>query len=203
MGWGGWWFLGGKDLKEELPPEPIVPLPPEFVLDDVPLNKENNMGMKISQKGIDFIKQQEGLRTSSYLDSVGVWTIGYGTIMVNGKKVTANMHCSPLSAEQWLKEEIEKVIEPAINKLVKVPINQDMFDVFCSFCYNLGTGAFSTSTMLKMLNAKDYANAAAQILRWNKGKVNGRWTVITGLDNRRKAEYSILSKAITEFITSK
>lgn len=156
--------------------------------------------MKISQKGVDFIKQEEGFRSTSYLDSVGIWTIGYGTIRVNGKKVGKDMHCSQLAAEEWLKQEIELIIEPEINRLVKVKINQDIFDVFCSFCYNLGTGAFAGSTMLKMLNAGDYEGASKQILRWNKGKDKGRWKVITGLDNRRKREYAIFAKAITTLV---
>lgn len=154
--------------------------------------------MKISQKGLDFIKLKEGFRGTAYLDSVGVWTIGYGTIKVNGIPVKRGDTCTKQQAEEWLLDEVHKHIEPNINSLVKVKITQDIFDVFCSFCYNLGCGSLSTSTMLKMLNAGDYKGAAAQILRWNKGKVNGKWVVIDGLDNRRKAENEIFVASIND-----
>lgn len=197
MGWGGWWFLGGKDLREELPAEPVVPVPVDFGVNDVPITKENEMGkMNISQKGVELIQREEGFRNKAYLDSVGVWTIGYGTIKMKGVPVKKGDICSKAEAYEWLMDEINEDIVPHINRLVKVPLTQDMFDVLCSFIYNLGWPAFAKSTLLKMLNAGDYAGAGDQILRWNKGRVNGQMVAIDGLTNRRKREREIFVASI-------
>ena len=154
--------------------------------------------MMISKKGLDFIKLAEGVKLNAYQDSVGIWTIGYGTIRHDGQPVRKGDTCTPNQAEAWLSSHIATEVEPHINKLVKVKITQDMFDVFCSFIYNLGWGAFSTSTMLKLLNAGDYKGAAAQILHWNKEKKGDVFVVSRGLDKRRKDEYEIFVASIND-----
>jgi lysozyme len=58
--------------------------------------------------------------------------------------------------------------EQAISKLVKVRVNYNQFDALVSLCYNIGPRAFSTATLLQMLNCGDYAGAADEFLRWNK-----------------------------------
>lgn len=42
---------------------------------------------KIDKAGIDFIKKWESFRSVSYLDSVNVWTVGYGSTRINGRPV--------------------------------------------------------------------------------------------------------------------
>jgi hypothetical protein len=71
--------------------------------------------------------------------------------------------------------------------VVKVPLTQNQFDALVSLVYNIGQTAFSNSTLLKKLNAKDYQGAADQFLRWNKG--GGK--VMKGLVRRREAERAL------------
>jgi len=142
---------------------------------------------KIGQLGLDLIKVSEGFYSKAYKDPIGIPTIGYGTIKVDGKPVTMGMTCTKEQAEQWLIEHIEHECGAAISTLVKVPINQEIFDSLCSFIYNLGIGNFRSSTLLKLLNAKDYEGAANQFLRWNRA--GGK--VYKGLTTRRNNEREI------------
>lgn len=146
--------------------------------------------MNTSQTGIDLIKGFEGKRLVAYDDGVGVWTIGYGTIKYpNGVRVKKGDTCTEVQAETYLKSDLVK-FENAINRLVKVPLNQNQFDALSSFTYNLGETNLSKSTLLRKLNAKDYKVAADQFLVWNKA--GGR--VLTGLVRRREAERSLFLK---------
>lgn len=141
--------------------------------------------MKVTgQKGLDLIKQFEGLRLKAYDDGVGVWTIGYGTIRYpNGVKVKRGDTCTKEQAEQYLKTDLDS-FENVINTKVKVPLTQNQFDALACFVYNVGATNFSNSTLLRKLNAKDYSGAADQLLRWNKA--GGK--VMNGLTRRREAE---------------
>lgn len=146
--------------------------------------------MNTSQSGINLIKGFEGKRLSAYDDGVGVWTIGYGTIKYpNGVRVKKGDTCTDAQAESYLKNDLVK-FESAINRLVKVPLNQNQFDALSSFIYNLGETNLSKSTLLRKLNAKDYKGAADQFLVWNKA--GGK--VLTGLVRRREAERNLFLK---------
>lgn len=135
--------------------------------------------MRTSQKGVSLIKSFEGLRLKSYQDSVGVWTIGYGAT----RGITAGMAITNEQAERMLVNDIGR-FEPEIERLVKVALNQGQWDALMSFTYNLGAANLGSSTLLKLLNAGDYAGAAEQFPRWNKA--GGQ--VLAGLTKRRAAE---------------
>jgi len=138
--------------------------------------------MRTSQKGIALIKSFEGLRLKSYQDSVGVWTIGYGTT----RGIGPGMTISNEQAERMLQNDIAR-FEPEIERLVKVLLNQGQWDALMSFTYNLGATNLGSSTLLRLLNAKDYAGAAEQFPRWNKA--GGQ--VLNGLVKRRAAERAL------------
>jgi lysozyme len=78
--------------------------------------------------------------------------------------------------------------ETAVNRHVKVVLNQGHFDALCSLAYNIGVNAFVGSTLLKLLNEGEYGRAAAQFGRWNKSRVNGELVEHKGLTERRKLE---------------
>ncbi len=143
--------------------------------------------MQTSDKGIALIKQFEGCKLTAYQDSVGVWTIGYGwTQPVDGKPIRAGMTIKQETAERLLKTGLVSY-ESDVSRLVKVGLNQDQFDALVSFTYNLGARSLSTSTLLRKLNAGDYAGAADEFLRWNKA--GGK--VLNGLTRRREAERAL------------
>jgi lysozyme len=142
--------------------------------------------MHTSQKGLDLIKSFEGLRLSAYKCPADVWTIGYGTTagVKPGQNITKER------AEELLREDVKR-FEQQVMRLVKVPLTQGQFDALTSFVYNLGAGNLSNSTLLRLLNAGDYAGAAAQFDRWNKA--GGK--VLAGLVRRRAAERALFEGA--------
>ncbi|ENO2101847.1 lysozyme [Enterobacter hormaechei] len=143
--------------------------------------------MQTSDKGIALIKEFEGCKLTAYQDSVGVWTIGYGwTQPVDGKPIRAGMTIKQETAERLLKTGLVSY-ENDVSRLVKVRLKQGEFDALVSFTYNLGARSLSTSTLLRKLNAGDYAGAADEFLRWNEA--GGK--VLNGLTRRREAERAL------------
>lgn len=142
--------------------------------------------MKIGANGLDLIKGFEGLRLKAYRDSAGIPTIGYG----HTKTARMGMKITGADAEELLRRDLATA-EGAVNLRVEVPINQNQFDALVSFVFNLGGGAFRRSTLLRLLNAEDYAGAADQFPRWNKARVNGVLVALKGLTRRRAAERAL------------
>ena len=139
--------------------------------------------MNVSEKGIDLIKQFEGCRFAAYKCPGGVWTIGYGH---TGIDVSPDLEITQQEAERLLKSDL--IIHcNNVEKLVKVPLNQNQFDALVSLEYNIGYGAFKNSTLLKLLNEKKYKEAAEQFERW---KYEGG-KVLAGLVRRREKEKAL------------
>lgn len=138
--------------------------------------------MKTSQRGIDLIKRFEGLRLTAYPDpgtGGDPWTIGYG----HTKGVKPGMKIAENWAEELLRDDLAE-FEAAVNGLVTVRLCQHQFDALASLVFNIGGTAFRDSTLLRKLNAGDYAGAAAQFERW----VHGGGKILPGLVRRRAAE---------------
>ena len=140
--------------------------------------------MNIGTKGLEMIKHFEGLELNAYQCAAGVWTIGYG----HTKGVQKGMVISEDTANEMLVEELNEY-ENYINTLVNVELNQNQFDAMVSWVYNLGGGNLKASTLLKVLNAGDYAGVPAQMMRWNKA--GGK--VLEGLTRRRQAEADLFA----------
>lgn len=140
--------------------------------------------MNISNKGISLIESFEGLRLAKYLDVVGKPTIGYGHLILPSESFPAPI--TEAQAEALLLKDLG-ISESGVSKSVKVPLNQNQFDALVSFTFNLGVGNLQSSTLLKKLNAGDYAGAADEFLRWNKA--GGK--EVAGLTRRRAAERSL------------
>ncbi|WP_410496505.1 lysozyme [Cellulosilyticum sp. ST5] len=148
------------------------------------------MARKISQVGINLIKQFEGCQLKAYKCPAEVWTIGIGhTGTVDGKPVAAGMTITMQKAEQLLADSLEKRYEPAVRKLGD--LNQNQYDALVSFCYNLGPGIFK-GRLLTAIKDKDWCNVADQLLLYNKaaGKV------LAGLTRRREAEARLFLKPV-------
>ncbi|OHX10516.1 muraminidase [Chromobacterium sphagni] len=139
--------------------------------------------MKTNAQGLVLIKQFEGLRLTAYQDVVGVWTIGYGH---TGTDVRAGLTITNDQAEQLLRQDLAR-FESGIGRLVAVPLNGNQFSALVSFSYNLGLANLQGSTLLRKLNAGDYAGAAGQFPRWNRA--GGQ--MLPGLTRRRLAEQSL------------
>lgn len=144
--------------------------------------------MMISQRGLDFLKDCEGFRAKAYLDTGGIWTIGFGTTRVNGIPIGVGQVCTEKIAEVWLNADCAEA-QTAVNQLVHHPLTQNQFDALVSFVYNVGIGAFVSSTMLRKLNLGEM-NIGPQFDRWVFD--NGR--VIPGLVSRRARERSLFEQ---------
>ena len=153
--------------------------------------------MQTSEKGIALIKQFEGCKLTAYQDSVGVWTIGDGwTQPVDGKPIRARMTIKQETAERLLKTGLVSY-ESDVSRLVKVGLTQGQFDALVSFTYNLGARSLSTSTLLRKLNAGDYAGAADEFMHWNKA--GGK--VLNGLTRRREAERALFLSGLVHWLS--
>lgn len=154
--------------------------------------------MKLSDHGIAVIKNFEGLRLDAYRDSAGVWTIGYGSTRYHdGKAVKPGDKLSNEAQADALFRNTLSQYEDAVNKYVKVPITQNQFDALVSFTYNEGTGALAGSSLLILLNEKDFEGAAEHFLLWNKitDPKTGKKVVLDTLENRRKEESQLFLTA--------
>lgn len=141
--------------------------------------------MELSNKGVNFIRDVEGCKLYSYLDTGGVWTIGVGH---TGPEVCKGLTWTVEQVNAALSKDVREASD-AVNKLVKVKLNQDQFDALVSFTFNVGVNAFKNSTLLRKLNAGDFMGVGAEFLRWNKD--NGK--EVLGLTNRRKAEVQLFN----------
>ena len=144
--------------------------------------------MKISGKGLNLIKEFEGLALKPYKDAVGIPTIGYGnTYYEDGRKVSLSDPAITEARATELLKMVVKRYEDAINRYVQVPITQNQFDALVSFAYNVGNENVRKSTLMKLLNQKQYTAAADQFLRWN----NAGGKTLKGLTRRRQAERTL------------
>lgn len=108
--------------------------------------------MNISDKGLSLIKSFEGYRNKAYQDSVGIWTIGYGTIRYpSGAAVRQFDECSDKQAEEFLRHDVKRFVDGLNKRIGGVSLTQQQFDSLISFVYNLGLAAFDSSTLLKKL----------------------------------------------------
>ena len=161
----------------------------------VDVNKLNEpaYATKISQKGLDFIKQVEGFSPKPYPDADG-FSIGYGHFILPGENYKI---ITEEKAEELLKKDAGKA-ESAIAKYAVVPLTQQQYDTLVSFVYNVGEGRFAKSTLLKKLNEGNYERVSREIERWNKGLVKQdksyKRVVLGGLVDRRKNERELFDK---------
>lgn len=139
--------------------------------------------MNVSEKGIALIKKLEGCELQAYKCTSGVWTIGYGH---TGSEVHKDLKITLKEADIYLKYDLI-IHTNNVNKLVKVPLNQNQFDALVSFVFNVGYGHFKDSTLLRLLNQGKYKEASEQFARWiySGGKVS------EGLINRRAQEKAL------------
>ena len=143
--------------------------------------------MKISAKGINLIKEFEGVRLKSYKCPAGVWTLGVGHTSAAGPpEVKPGMEITNAQAMKILANDLVK-FEDGVDSLVKVPLKQNQFDALVSFAFNVGLGALGKSTLLRKLNAGQYEAVPAELMKWTKA--GGK--ELPGLVRRRRAEAAL------------
>jgi uncharacterized protein (TIGR02594 family) len=147
---------------------------------------------EINQAAIDLVKQFEGLRLDSYQDSVKVWTIGYGTTSRAGIGVTVGpgMTITEPQAEEFLARGLRKFAQEIKPAITPVP-TPNQFGAMVSLAYNIGSGGFRGSTVLRKFNEGDIQAAADAFKMWVKA--GGK--ELPGLVNRRAAERELFLTA--------
>ena len=153
--------------------------------------------MRISPRGLSLLKQFEGCSLTTYKDSAGLFTIGYGHLIADGRTLpdSAKYKITQKQADLLLKYDVIPR-EKAVERLCTVPLNQNEFDALVSFVFNLGAGCFQRSTIRQKLNRGDRAGAAKVLLRYNRA--GGK--VIKGLVTRRMAEFKLFMSNQYAFI---
>ena len=136
--------------------------------------------LTLTAAGLVAIVAREGYSSKAIIPVPGdVPTIGFGT--TGGVKPGDTI--TPQKALERALVDVAR-FEGAIRECVTVPLHQSEYDAYVSLAYNIGPGAFCGSTLVRKLNAGDYAGACAEISRWNRQ--GGQ--VLQGLVNRRAAE---------------
>lgn len=141
--------------------------------------------MKASQKAIELIKSFEGFRPTMYLDSAGLPTIGYGTLIdTDEEKHLLTATIDEDTAERFLRFDVEKTVA-RMQPLIKSTLTQNQYDALISFAYNVGVTALRKSTLLVKVNANpNDATIRGEFLKW----CNASGKRIQGLYRRRVKE---------------
>lgn len=144
--------------------------------------------MILDPSGRAFIQAFEACRLTAYRDGGGIWTIGWGH---TGPDVYEGLTITQAEADRLFDIDIAETVA-GVNSLVLVPVTQGQFNALVSFGFNIGLDidtdtkaeGLGDSTLLRKLNATDYAGAADEILKWDHD--NG--IKVRGLTRRRTAE---------------
>lgn len=152
--------------------------------------------MKVSQRCIDNIKKDEGVRQRPYQCPALLWTVGVGHVIdpMHGRMKLEDRKNLPIPAgwDRTLSmEEVDEILrqdlarfELGVSRLITVPLTQGQFDALVSFSFNVGLGNLQNSTLRMKVNRKDFEGAAEQFLVWTKA--GGK--VLPGLVKRRTHE---------------
>ena len=130
----------------------------------------------------------ESCRLIAYQDSKGIWTVGWGH---TGPDVYEGVTKTPEQVQLDFEDDI-KWAQATVNQEVTVPITQDENDALVDLVFNIGRGAFDSSTLLKDLNASQYELAAQEFDKWDH--CGGQ--VLAGLLRRRQAETALFEQGV-------
>jgi GH24 family phage-related lysozyme (muramidase) len=144
--------------------------------------------VNLSARGLALIAEFEGFVGHGYNDAGRHCTIGYGHLLHHGPCSRAELArtISRRAARVLLDRDADR-FERAVDRLVRVTLNQGQFDALVSFAFNVGEGALADSTLLRKLNRRDFGGAASEFDRWTRS--GGR--VLPGLVRRRNAEEAL------------
>lgn len=144
--------------------------------------------MKVSDECIKMIKHHEGVRLKPYQDPIGLWTVGVGHLIGDGKTLPIEWFRTLTidEVDELLKSDLRK-FERGVLRLCPNHLTQSRFDALVSFAFNVGLGNLQASTLRQKHNRNDVFGAAQEFLKWNKA--GGR--VLRGLTIRRQDESNL------------
>ena len=136
--------------------------------------------MEYSKQGLNLTENFEACKLIAYQDIKGILTIGWGH---TGPEVVEGLVWTQDQADTQLVMGLQHAVN-TVNRLVTVPMTQGIFDALVDFVFNVGSGNFAGSTLLRLLNAGDVAGAAEEFAKWD----HASGQVVAGLLRRREAE---------------
>ena len=145
--------------------------------------------MNVSKAGILLIKHHEGVRNKPYRCPAGLWTVGVGHLIGDGKQLPDgyNKTFTDREIDEILKADLRR-FELGLSKLLpNVPLKQNEFDALISFCFNLGLGCFQRSTIRQALLRNDKTQAMESLVKYCRA--GGK--ILRGLQIRRLDEKAL------------
>ena len=142
--------------------------------------------MKASNVCIQLLKHHEGVRYNPYRCPAGLWTVGVGHLIGDGKSLPRewNKTFTQDEVNGILKSDLRR-FELGISKMLpNVLLRQHEFDAILSFCFNLGLGCFQRSTIRQALLRGDKEQAMESLVKYCRA--GGK--ILKGLQNRRLDE---------------
>lgn len=149
------------------------------------MNEDNHLteaGARLIQHFEGCLKPHQG-KYRAYTCPAGVTTIGWGATHHGGHDITKDTVWTKEQCDAAFMQDMQE-FEASVRRLVKVHLLPWQFDALVSFTFNVGSGNLSKSTLLKKVNALDFAGAAQEFKKWNKA--NGK--ALPGLTRRRASE---------------
>lgn len=152
-----------------VPEDYTMPASEDYTMPAADVARYDPAALELSSSALGTLTTLEGFSETPYPDAGG-WSIGFGHYMGSSPTIE---HVTREEATEILREDV-RTAERAVRAGVSSPLTQNEFDALTLLAYNIGSGAFAGSTLVKLLNAGDYAGAAAQFPRWNQsqGAVN-------------------------------
>jgi len=145
--------------------------------------------VNVSKAGIALIKHHEGVRNRPYRDCIGLWTVGVGHLIGDGKSLPESWN------KTFTSEEVDALLIRDLNRfergvskmLPNVPLRQCEFDCLVSFAFNVGLGTFQRSTLRQALLRGDKKAAMESLVKYCRA--GGK--IVKGLQTRRLDEKAV------------
>jgi len=145
--------------------------------------------VNVSKAGIALIKHHEGVRNRPYRDCIGLWTVGVGHLIGDGKSLPESWN------KTFTSEEVDALLIRDLNRfergvskmLPNVPLRQCEFDCLVSFAFNVGLGTFQRSTLRQALLRGNKTQAMESLVKYCRA--GGK--IVKGLQTRRLDEKAV------------
>ncbi len=150
---------------------------------------EMDDALGVSEQGLRHIANEEGCRLKAYQCSANVWSAGLG----HTQGVSSETVLTEQQAAEHFVQDVSQA-EAVVKKHLTQTPTQYEYDMMVSFVFNLGSGNFTRSTLLKKFNAGDRAGACKEYPRWVF--VNGKNCRVAsnncaGIPKRRETEKQV------------
>jgi lysozyme len=139
---------------------------------------------------LNLIKESEGCKLKAYKCPAGKWTVGWGQTGKSIKEGTI-----------WTQQHADDALDIAAKECLQQTFNESSIlrqespekqAAIADFVYNLGIERYAGSTLKTYVDAKLWRQAANEIQKWNKARVNGKLVELPGLTTRRLKEAKLL-----------